>query len=71
MLLLFSLIGIAYWWAKGTKKQVFILYLFSISIIKLLLSNTFILEPYFYLLIGVCINEIYNYRISVNQKGSV
>jgi hypothetical protein len=68
LLLLFSLIGISFWRARGTKNQFFILYLFSISIIKLLLSNTFILEPYFYLLIGVCINEIYNHRLA-SQKG--
>lgn len=58
LFLLFALIGIAFWRSRGTKRQVFIVFMFSISIIKLFLSNTFIMEPYFYMLIGVCMTEL-------------
>ena len=61
LILLFLLIGWAFWITKGQKAQEFILFLFSISIIKLMLSNSFILEPYFYMLIGVCVKETMNW----------
>lgn len=64
---LFLLIGWAFWVTKGQKVQVFILYLFSISIIKLMLSNSFVLEPYFYMLIGVCVTETL-YCCNPNQR---
>ena len=56
--LLIALIVTALWLSRGSKRQIFIVFMFSISIIKLLLSNTFLLEPYFYMLIGVCMKEV-------------
>ena len=67
LIFLFLLIGWAFWVTKGQKVQVFILYLFSISIIKLMLSNSFVLEPYFYMLIGVCVTETL-YCCNPNQR---
>lgn len=58
LFLLFALIAAALWLSRGTKRQVFIVFLFSISIIKLMLSNTFLLEPFFYMLIGACMTEL-------------
>lgn len=39
--------------ARGIERQ-FMLFLFSVSLIKLMLSNTFVADPYFFLLIGYC-----------------
>lgn len=58
LILLIILIVWAFIVTKGNISQEFLLFLFSICIIKLLLSGTYILEPYFYMLIGVCIKEI-------------
>lgn len=58
LLLLSLLVGWAFWVSRGRTAQVFILLLFSISIIKLMMSNTFLLEPYFYLLIGCSAREV-------------
>ena len=58
LLLLFLLIAWALWITKGRKAQVFIVFLFSLSIIKLMFSSTFIAEPFLYILIGVCVKEI-------------
>jgi len=58
---LFSAISLilvyAIWKTRGTRKQIFIILLFCIGYAKLFLSNTFLLEPYFYMLIGVCVKE--------------
>ena len=56
--LLFLFVATAFWLARGSKQQIFIVFLFSIGIVKLMLSNTFLLEPYFYMLIGVCASVI-------------
>lgn len=72
-LLLFFLIALiakAIWLSRGTKRQVFIIFMISISIIKLLLSNTFLLEPYFYMLIGVCMAEILNKQQYSTQQST-
>lgn len=61
LVFLICLIVLAFVVSRGTKVQVFIVFLFSMSIIKLLLSNTFLLEPYFYMLIGVCMKEVLNW----------
>ena len=58
LFLVTALILYSLWISRGTKRQIFIIYMISISIIKLMLSNTFLLEPYFYMLIGVCASEI-------------
>ena len=58
LILLVTLIGRAFWVTKGKLSQEFLLFLFSICIIKLLLSGSFIIEPYFFMLIGVCVNEV-------------
>lgn len=68
LVLLFGLIGVAFWASRGTRTQVFILFLFTLGIIKLFLSNTFLMEPYFYMLIGVCIKEVLNYRKCLLRK---
>lgn len=39
---------------RGAKAQVFLVFLCSVSIVKLMLSNSFILEPYFFFLLGAC-----------------
>ena len=60
-IILLTLLGLliagALWLSRGKKSQIFIVFLFSISIIKLFLSNSFILEPFFYFLIGACARE--------------
>lgn len=58
LVLLTILIAWAFYTTRGKINQEFLLYLFSICIIKLFLSGSFIIEPYFFLLIGVCIKEI-------------
>jgi len=65
LFLLLLLVGWAFWASRGKSAQVFILLLFSISVIKLMMSNTFLLEPYFYLLIGFCAREVLH---SINKK---
>lgn len=52
---------------KRKTEQVFIVFLFSISIIKLMLSGTYILEPFFYFLIGACAKVIF-FRNSSEMK---
>ena len=68
LFLLIALIVTAMWMSRGTKRQVFIIFMISISIIKLLLSNTFLLEPYFYMLIGVCMKEILERQSACPQE---
>jgi hypothetical protein len=58
LLALTSLVAFAFYVARGTTVRTFILFLFSLSIIKLMLSSTFVMEPYFYMLIGVCVSEV-------------
>ncbi len=58
LLMFMGLVGWAFWLARGKTSQVFILLLFSISVIRLMLSNTFLLDPWFYLLIGYCVREV-------------
>ena len=67
LFLLILLIGMAFWLSRGTKRQIFIIYLFSIAFIKLLLSNTFLLEPYFYMLIGACAGEVIYWHPHLSQ----
>ena len=58
LLLLILIISWAFWLTRGKQSQEFLHFLFSISIIKLMLSNSFLLEPFFYLFIGVCVKNI-------------
>ena len=58
LLALTSLVAFGFYVARGTTIRTFILFLFSLSIIKLMLSSTFVMEPYFYMLIGVCVSEV-------------
>ena len=55
---LFVLIAWAFYVARSKNIRLFILLLFCCSILKLLLSNTFLQEPYFYMLIGCCAGEV-------------
>ena len=68
LLLLITLIVWAFVSSRGKKSQEWLLFLFSISIIKLLLSGTFIQEPFFYMLIGVCVTEILESRTTIREK---
>lgn len=62
LLLLVLLIGFALWTSRNTKSQIFIIFLISTSIIKLLFSSTFVNEPYFYMLIGACVSQVLLWR---------
>ena len=62
LVLLFALIVYATVVAEKGREQVFLVYLFSISVVKLFLSNSFILEPYFYFLIGACVKVVMDSR---------
>ncbi len=53
-----SLVAFAFYIARGTTVRTFILLLFSLSIIKLMLSSTFVMDTFFFMLIGVCIKEV-------------
>lgn len=68
LFLLTCLIVTALWMSRGSKRQVFIVFLFSISIVKLMLSNLFLMEPFFYMLIGACMTEIINKQHSTKQN---
>ena len=59
LFLVFLIITWSLWLSKGTKAQIFISFLISICIIKLMLTGTFLFEPFFYFLIGTCANEIF------------
>ena len=61
LILLFAFIVRSLWITRGKKVQAFIMLLFSLSIIKLMLTGTFVNEPYFYFLIGVCATENLSY----------
>ena len=61
LFLLTVLVVYALWLSRGSKRQVFIIFLISLGILKLFLSNTFLTEPFFFMLIGVCITEIINH----------
>mgnify|MGYP007012485644 CR=1 FL=1 len=56
-LLVLLIVG-ALWLSRGKKAQQFIVFLFSVSVIKLLMSNSFIIEPYFFFLVGFCAREV-------------
>ena len=58
--LLIALIVFAFWVTRGSRNQIFLLFLFSIGLIKLLLSSSFLLEPYFFILVGYCVQQILN-----------
>jgi hypothetical protein len=60
--LLILLIAFALWTSRGTKSQIFIIYLISTSVIKLFFSSSFIIEPFFYMLIGACFSQILLWR---------
>lgn len=62
LLLLIVLIIWAFVVTKGNISQEFLLFLFSICIVKLFLSGSFIIEPYFFLLIGACFKEVFYSR---------
>lgn len=69
LLLMLVLFGYAFWIARG-RHRVYILFLFAIGFLKLMLSNTFLLEPYLFMLIGACVKEIlewYHERQSINE----
>lgn len=55
---LIVLVAWAFYRAKGGRRRVFIIFLFCVSIVKLMLSNTFLLEPYFYFLVGYCVTML-------------
>lgn len=63
LFLLLLFIGWAFWLTRGRRVQVFILLLFTLGIVKLMLSNSFVLEPYFYMLIGACAKEIISSKL--------
>lgn len=76
LLFLISLIiAYAVWKTWGTKAQIFIVFLFCFGFAKLFLSNTFLLEPLFYMLIGVCVKETFFYSRrpspSMKEKSAV
>ena len=58
LILLFLLIGWSLWITKGKRVQLLIIMLFSIAIVKLLMTGSFANEPYLYMLIGVCVREV-------------
>ncbi|MCR4918209.1 MAG: hypothetical protein K5928_00105 [Prevotella sp.] len=58
LVLLTALVAAAFWVTRGKMTQEFVLLLFSISIVKLMLSNTFLFEPWFYFFIGFCASEV-------------
>lgn len=58
LVLLCFLLGYSIWITRGRRAQIFIVFLSSLSIVKLMLSNTFLLEPYFYMLLGFCITVV-------------
>ena len=53
-----SLVALALYFARSMAARTFILFLFSLSIIKLMLSSTYVKEPFFFMLIGVCVSEL-------------
>lgn len=57
MLLLSVLIGWAFLRSEVKLSKVFILFLFSMGIIKLMFSSTFVCEPFFFMLIGFCARQ--------------
>lgn len=57
-LTLFVLVLMAFLVPATDKEREFLLFLIALSIVKLMLSNTFILEPYIYGLIGFCVSLI-------------
>ena len=58
LILLLLLIGWSLWITKGKRVQLLIIMLFSIAIVKLLMTGSFANEPYLYMLIGVCVREV-------------
>ena len=58
LLALALLVTIAFCWARGTIVRTFILLLFSVSIIKLMFSSSFVFSPHFFMLIGMCVSEV-------------
>lgn len=64
---LFAFVAWAFWITRGKMAQEFILYLFSVGVIKLFLSNSFILEPYFFMLIGFCSKEVLFWYFNVKR----
>ncbi len=58
MILLAVLIVAAYWRAKSRLSRVFIVFLCSMSIVKLMFSATFVNEPFFFMLIGFCATQL-------------
>jgi len=70
LLLLVFLIGYALWISRGTKSQIFILLLCSISIVKLMFSATFVSEPFLYLLIGFCIKQLFSHSMQQTREST-
>lgn len=66
LILLILFIAYALWISKG-RSRIFIIFLFSLSIIKLMFSNSFILDPYFYFLLGACAKVLINFWQGKNK----
>ncbi len=58
LLLLFATIIMAIWKSSGTQNQVFIILLVILGVVKLMMSCTFPLELYFFMMLGVCVSQI-------------
>lgn len=62
LVLLTLFIAFAIWTCREKKSQEFLVFLLSISIVKLMFSGTFISEQFFFLLLGFCMKEILSLR---------
>lgn len=58
MVVLALLIGWAFWRSGSRMVKVFLLFLISQSIIKLMFSSTFVFSPFFFMLIGFCVSQL-------------
>ncbi len=58
LLLFFGIVALAIWKSRGTPNQVFVILLAMLGVVKLLLSQTFTVEIFFFMLLGFCVSQI-------------
>lgn len=66
-----AFICLTFWKTSDNLTREFVFFTFSIGIIKLLMSSTFLLEPYFFLFIGVCARVLMVRQTSNAEQGGL
>ena len=71
LVLVFSVIVWAIYLTKGQTAQKFILFLLSLSLVKMMMTGTFPVEHYFYFLLGFCFKVILDNSVVFRHQNAI